>query len=84
MAFPLAACGVSTPSSKARITLKPLPAAVTHCDDPVQLPEVDLNQEQVEKFWRRDRVALVNCRNNVTIIVKDRETLSTLLSGSGE
>jgi len=79
----LAACSVSTPSANARINLKPLPAAATHCEDPVLLPEVALNQEQVEKFWRRDRMSLVNCKKNLNIVVKDRENLSTLLSGAG-
>lgn len=79
----LAACSVSTPSAEARINLAPLPAQVSApCNDPVLLPEVKLDQEQTEKFWRQDRMSLVNCKKKHGILVKDRENLSTLLRGN--
>lgn len=64
MAFPLAACSVSTKSATA---IKPRLAAIDsallkECQNAVKLPEKALTQADVERFWGTDRAALVECR----------------------
>lgn len=38
-----------------------LPAALTRCDRPAALPSAGLTRADVERYWARDRAALVRC-----------------------
>jgi hypothetical protein len=58
----LAACAASTPSANAPISLPDLPVEFTHCLGPAKLKHVAMNQAEVEKGWRRDRITLVVCK----------------------
>ncbi|RYE43594.1 MAG: hypothetical protein EOP24_27605 [Hyphomicrobiales bacterium] len=75
----LAACAASTPSARASIHLPPLPAKLTSCERPVLMPEVELNQAQVEGLWARDRAALVKCGVRLGDLVAFYEDLSRRL-----
>jgi len=76
------ACAGSAPSSKARIELKPLPAELTNCADPSELPDRGLTQAEVEKFWGRDIVSLKTCKSNVRTISKHYENLQKKLGAN--
>lgn len=39
------------------------------CDDPVFIPEKDLTQAEVEKYWGEDRSRLVACRDKHTGLI---------------
>jgi hypothetical protein len=64
VAFPLAACGVSTKSATA---IKPRLASIDsallkQCRNAVQIPDKALTQADVERYWGSDRASLVECR----------------------
>ena len=79
----LTACGASTPSAKARIDLKPLPAGLT-CADPVLLPERELPKHENEELWGLDRVNLKKCGRNNRILIKNYEELRNNLTVPGK
>jgi hypothetical protein len=51
------------------------------CDDPVFIPERDLTQEEVERYWGEDRSRLVACRDKHTglVTILDPEAQKELL-----
>lgn len=59
----LQACSVLTQSAIDQgPILEPAPAELlSECDKPVRLPDRSLTQAEVETFWLRDRVALIEC-----------------------
>lgn len=58
----LAACAGSIQSSTEPPVLEEAPSELTgNCPQPVILPERMLMQAEVEEFWLRDRVALIDC-----------------------
>ena len=67
-ALPLAvtACAGSTKSGN----VKPELAVTQKCKLPVSLPDRDLTQAEVEKFWMRDRKALLECGVTKESLVK--------------
>lgn len=40
------------------------------CNGPVKLPDVAINQSQVEDLWLKDRSALKSCRNRHAALVR--------------
>ena len=78
----LTACAASTPSARAGIALGPLPADLTHCTTPVDLPGAALSRADVERLWARDRVALTRCGANLEALVTYYEDLARRLSGA--
>ena len=57
----LAGCAASTPS------IKP---AVAHCPAPVTLPDRALTDQEVERFWSRDRASLLDCAGRLAAVIK--------------
>lgn len=53
---------------------------MTHCDRPVALPTADLNVADVERYWARDRVALVKCGANLLALDRFYEGLRAKLA----
>ncbi len=78
----LAACGTLAPSSSAPIELPVIPASLTNCDRPVPLPTADLNQADVERYWARDRAALLKCGANLAAVDRFYQGLSATLSAA--
>ena len=64
----LAGCGTLAPSDSAPIDLPLLPASLTHCERPLALPTAALSGADVERYWARDRVALVKCGANLAAL----------------
>ena len=79
----MTACAVSTPSSSVPIDLPPLPARLTACSRPVKLPATPMTQADVEKFWARDRSALVRCGVSLNGLVAYYEDLQRRLGAAG-
>lgn len=65
----LTGCAASTPSASARIGLPSLPTALTRCERPSALPAATMSRADVERYWARDRAALVRCGANVAGLV---------------
>ena len=61
LAFLLTACAGSTKPAKPGLVVQPDSRLTQSCKRPVKLPEKELSQKEVETFWRKDRVALINC-----------------------
>lgn len=77
---PIAACNVSTVSTKPNISV--IDTSLTgKCFDPVRLPDRELNQAEVERYWGVDRGHLVSCRNKHGRLVKAIEFRDNKLSG---
>lgn len=57
----LTGCAASTPSASVRLMLPALPASVTSCARPSPLPAKSMSRADVERYWARDRAALVRC-----------------------
>ncbi len=75
LGFLLTACGGSTkldsPGLKAAIDSKLL----EKCQRPVKLPNRDLTQLDIERFWAKDRAELIKCgltKEKLVAIVKQR------------
>ena len=68
VALMLAACGTLAPSNSAPIELPLVSAGLTHCQRPVALPAAELSAADVERYWARDRVALVKCGANLAAL----------------
>lgn len=65
---PLAQCA-STLSGELR--LDPPDASLTQtCAPPVDLPNRELTQAEVERFWGQDRAALIVCRDRLSGLVR--------------
>ena len=61
LALMLGACGTLAPSNSAPIELPVIPTSLTRCERPSALPTAALSVADVERYWARDRVALVKC-----------------------
>ena len=57
----LAGCAASTPSVK---------PAVAHCPAPATLPDRALTDQEVERFWTRDRAALLDCAGRLAAVIE--------------
>lgn len=81
----LTGCAASTPTASARIDLPALPAALTRCDRPVLLPgSGGMSRADVERYWARDRAALVACGRAVDGLVAYFDRLAReLAAGEG-
>lgn len=79
----LTGCAASTPSASARISLPALPAALTRCDRPAALPSAGLTRADVERYWARDRAALVRCGANLDGLVSYYDRLARDFDGAG-
>lgn len=81
----LTGCAASTPTVSARIDLPALPAALTRCDAPGLLPTSGaMSRADVERYWSRDRVALVKCGRAVDGLVAYYDRLARqLANGEG-
>jgi len=67
-ALALTGCGGSTASG---IRLTAADAALTQpCRQPVRLPERELTQVDIERYWRIDRAALVRCAGEKAELVR--------------
>ena len=64
----LAACGTLAPSNNAPVELPIIPASLTQCARPVTLPVAALSASDVERYWARDRVALLKCGANLAAL----------------
>jgi hypothetical protein len=91
----VAACSVSTPSAKVPINLPELPAELLPCvkgdktckppcPNPVVVPDRDIDQTEVEKYWRKDRTRLVMCRKTNSALIGYYEALRANLAATGE
>lgn len=65
----LMGCAASTPSARAPVDLPALPASITSCARPPQLPDAPLSRADVERLWARDRAALVRCGWSLDAII---------------
>lgn len=81
MAFLLTACAGSTPSVDAPINLPALPAKSSSWTPPVTLPSglKPMAQVDVERYWSRDRAALLACGRNLDNTVLFYEDLASSL-----
>lgn len=79
LASMLAGCATSGPSGSVPVDLPALPPALTHCERPVALPTAALTQADVERFWARDRVALVKCGQSLAGVTAYYEDLRARL-----
>ena len=79
-AFLVTACAASKPSTDAGVQLPALPASMMYCPKPVTLPTGDMTQEDVERFWGRDRLALSQCGITLDRLVKYYQGLASDLS----
>ena len=77
----LQACAVSTPTVLIKPNLSPAPA-INQCFKPVKLPSRDLTQQEVENYWGRDRIHLIQCRKSMKIIQKFYQERDGALSGN--
>lgn len=69
-ALVLTACAGSTKFTDG-VTLTAADASITGpCNRPVKLPNRDLSQADVEKYWSRDRANLVRCAGEKAEVVK--------------
>lgn len=66
-ALVLVGCNASIVSVAVTPTLSPSPT-VAKCINPVQLPNKELSQIEVEKYWSQDRVHLILCKKSRKII----------------
>lgn len=71
-----AAC---SPSARQAYHLPALDPRVAGCSDPVVL-DGELTTREVEQGWARDRVALVQCRDNLNAVVSFYGDLRTRLA----
>lgn len=79
-AFLLQACAASTPSGE--IEVGPVQqAAAEPCAGPVILPDRALSDAELEVFWRRDRIRLVNCREKHAVLADYAKATQAELSG---
>lgn len=72
-ALGLTACAGSTgvSISPKAADFRPLPPEFRRmCNGPVKLPEVAINQAQVEDLWIKDRSALKSCRSRHAATVR--------------
>lgn len=53
-----------------------LPSLKEPCDNPVEVPEKELTQENVENLWIKDRISLINCKKKKDSIVDIIQELS--------
>jgi len=72
------------PSAKAAIDIGDLGPAAERCADPQLLPERKLTQEEVERYWAKDRANLVVCRDQKGAIVAYFKDLRTRFVSSGK
>jgi hypothetical protein len=79
----LAACGTLAPSNNAPIELPIIPASLTRCARPVALPMAALSVGDVERYWARDRVALVKCGANLAALDRFYDQLRARLATKG-
>jgi len=69
LAFLLTACAAFRPSAEAPIILPDIPEEVRECPAPQELPAGFMSQAKVERYWSRDRAALIQCRTNLQTVV---------------
>lgn len=79
----LSGCAASTPSASARLDLPALPPSLTRCDRPAALPSAGLTRADVERYWARDRAALVRCGANVDGLVAYYDRLASEFQAAG-
>lgn len=75
-------CAASTPSASARLSLPALPASVTSCARPSPLPAKSMSRADVERYWARDRAALVRCGAAVDGLVAYYDRLVSEFDGA--
>lgn len=78
----LTGCAASTPSASARLALPALPATVTTCARPGVLPSAAMSRADVERYWARDRAALLRCGASVAALVAYYDRLAGELDGA--
>jgi hypothetical protein len=64
--------------------LPALPATATTCPRPVKLPDTAMSRAEVEKFWARDRAALVRCGVSLDGLVAFYEDLARRLAAADQ
>ncbi len=69
-AWALAACSGSTPSVEEIRIDPPEVAALDGCALAVEVSPGPLTQEQIERLWLRDRLALATCRGRHALLVE--------------
>ena len=76
----LGACSASTPSVE-ELNIQRAPASLLQpCPRPVNLPNRELSQSEVEDFWLVDRRNLLNCRSRHAGLVNEHNaTLDVVL-----
>jgi len=79
----LTGCAASTPSASARLSLPSLPASVTSCARPSTLPAKSMSRADVERYWARDRAALVRCGAAVDGLVAYYDQLAQQFDAAG-
>lgn len=63
-------------------TIPQLPEAlIGACQDPVTLPDGDLTQAEVNLFWARDRVSLIECGSGKAALVQSVQRRDAALRG---
>lgn len=70
VALLLAATGCAASTKSARPRLQPEAYVTAPCKKPIQLPDRELTQADVEKLWVRDREALLACGMTKEALVK--------------
>ena len=81
LALMLGACGTLAPSISAPIELPVIPTSLTRCERPSALPTAALSVADVERYWARDRVALVKCGANIAALDRFYDGLRAHLVG---
>ena len=79
----LTACAGSTRSNNnLQGVLTPAPAElVVPCASPITLPERELTQAEVERYWLKDRKNLVICKRQKDGVVKYYEKRDKIIQG---
>lgn len=67
--FLLTGCFGSIGSVEPPVLDGPPPSLIEKCERPILLPEHELSQVQVERFWLADRSNLVTCGERLEAIV---------------
>jgi len=78
----LTACAASTPSIE-NLRIDPPPASlVIPCNRAVRLPDRELTQAEVERFWIRDRQRLAECRSRHGGLVEWSRDVTSSVEGA--
>ena len=80
--FLLTACGGLTRSNKPPVLVGPPTEFSDSCPDPVEMPEKELTQFEVEQFWMQDRISLIICKNRHISLRTFYDMRDALITGS--